>query len=73
MRNERGQVLDENGRPIPRLYEAGELGSFHSNLYQNGSFLTEAMFSGRWAGSNAAREKPWAETSTTSRPFAPAV
>ena len=73
MRNERGQVLDENERPIPRLYEAGELGSFHSNLYQNGSFLTEAMFSGRSAGSNAAREKPWAETSTASRPFAPAV
>lgn len=60
MRNEKGQVLDENERPIPRLYEAGELGSFHSNLYQNGSFLTEAMLSGRWAGSNSICEEPWA-------------
>jgi predicted oxidoreductase len=52
-------VLDVEEQPIPRLYEAGELGSFHANLYQNGSFLTEAMFSGRWAGANAAREVAW--------------
>lgn len=59
LRNEKGQVLDTDERAIPRLYEAGELGSFHANLYQNGSFLTEAMFSGRWAGASAAREKAW--------------
>lgn len=53
MRDEQSRVLGHDDQPIPRLYEAGELGSFHSNLYQNGSFLTEAMFSGRWAGSSA--------------------
>jgi predicted oxidoreductase len=58
-RDERGCVLDHAGNPIPRLYEAGELGSFHANLYQKGSFLTEAMLSGRWAGANAARERAW--------------
>ena len=60
-RDERGRVLDHAGAPIPRLYEAGELGSFHSNLYQNGSFLTEAMLSGRWAGASAVAERAWEE------------
>lgn len=59
MRDEHGRVLDHDERPIPRLHEAGELGSFHSNLYQNGSFLTEAMFSGRWAGRAAVSHAPW--------------
>jgi hypothetical protein len=54
-RNIESEVLDHGGRPIPRLYEAGELGSMFSNLYQNGSYLTEAMISGRAAGSNAVR------------------
>lgn len=60
-RDEHSRVLDHEGRPIPRLYEAGELGSFHSNLYQNGSFLTEAMFSGRWAGRHAVGQVPAAQ------------
>jgi hypothetical protein len=30
-----------------------------SNLYQNGSYLTEAMISGRAAGKNAAKQKSW--------------
>lgn len=73
MRNEKGQVLDENDVPVARLYETGELGSFHSNLYQNGSFLTEAMFSGRWAGANAVREEPWSEKHRVASPVASAV
>jgi hypothetical protein len=52
-RNIESEVLDHGGKPIPRLYEAGELGSMFSNLYQNGSYLTEAMISGRAAGRNA--------------------
>lgn len=52
-RNIESEVLDHHGQPIPRLYEAGELGSMFSNLYQNGSYLTEAMISGRAAGRNA--------------------
>ncbi len=57
-RNIESEVLDPAGRPIPRLYEAGELGSMFSNLYQNGSYLTEAMISGRAAGGNAVRLAP---------------
>jgi hypothetical protein len=58
-RNIESEVLDHAGRPIPRLYEAGELGSMFSNLYQNGSYLTEAMISGRAAGANAVRLASW--------------
>ena len=45
-----GEVLDYKGIPIPGLYEAGELGSMFSGLYQNGSFLSECIISGRTAG-----------------------
>ena len=50
-------MLGHDGRPIPRLYEAGELGSTLANLYQNGSYLTEAIAFGRIAGRNAAQEE----------------
>jgi predicted oxidoreductase len=36
-RNIESQVLDHAGNVIPGLYEAGELGSMMSDLYQNGS------------------------------------
>jgi succinate dehydrogenase/fumarate reductase flavoprotein subunit len=52
-RNPKSEVLDRSGKPIPGLYEAGQLGSMISFLYQNGTFLTEAMISGRAAGRNA--------------------
>ena len=48
-RNTNSQVLDWNNEVIPGLYEAGELGSYVSNLYQNGVFLSEAIASGRAA------------------------
>ncbi len=48
-----GEVLDVAGTPIPGLYEAGQLGSMVADLYQNGTYLTEAMISGRSAGRNA--------------------
>jgi len=54
-RNQYSQVLDQALRPIPGLYEAGELGSMISDLYQNGSYLTEAMISGRAAARHALR------------------
>lgn len=53
-RDSESRVLDHEDTPIPGLYEAGELGSIISNLYQNGSYLTEAIISGRIAGANAA-------------------
>lgn len=52
-RDTAGRVLDWNDNPIPGLYEAGELGSYVSNLYQNGVFLSEAMLSGRTAAQTA--------------------
>lgn len=58
-RDERAQVLDHCGNPIRRLYEAGELGSILSNLYQNGCFLTECMVFGRIAGKEAPLQIPW--------------
>ncbi|MEG0935790.1 MAG: FAD-binding protein, partial [Clostridia bacterium] len=48
-RDTAGRVLDWDGNAIPNLYEAGELGSYIANLYQNGCFLSEAMLSGRAA------------------------
>lgn len=58
-RNSRSEVLGHNGEPIPRLYEAGELGSMFSDLYQNGAYLTEAMISGRAAGREIAALPAW--------------
>ncbi|MGA2160414.1 MAG: FAD-binding protein [Dehalococcoidia bacterium] len=56
--NKYGQVLDPDGEPIPRLYAAGELGSFFGFLYQTGSNYPEAWVFGRIAGRRAAAEKP---------------
>lgn len=57
--NARQQILDVNFRPIPRLYAAGELGSFFSHLYQGGGNLGECISSGQFAGQNSALEMPW--------------
>ncbi len=53
------QVLDFNGRPIPRLYAAGELGSFFGFLYQGGTNYPEAWAFGQIAGRRAAAAAPW--------------
>lgn len=58
-RDERARVVGQSGVPIPRLYEAGELGSTMANLYQNGSLLTEAIAFGRIAGRNVVAQRPW--------------
>ncbi|MFC2008284.1 FAD-binding protein [Chloroflexota bacterium] len=55
----RQQILDAYLKPIPKLYAAGELGSFFSHLYQGGGNLGECISSGRVAGRNAAQETPW--------------
>lgn len=52
-RNIKAQVLKWDGQIIPGLYEAGELGSYVSNLYQNGVFLAEAIATGRAAADTA--------------------
>lgn len=53
-----GHVFSHNGDTIPRLFEAGELGSMFSDLYQNGSYLTEAMITGRGAARAALALEP---------------
>jgi succinate dehydrogenase/fumarate reductase flavoprotein subunit len=57
-RNADTQVLAHDGRPIPRLYEAGQLGCTFANLYQNGASLAECIVFGRIAGTKAARAGP---------------
>jgi succinate dehydrogenase/fumarate reductase flavoprotein subunit len=58
-RDERARVIDTQGKPIPRLYSAGELGSLWGHLYCGGGNVGEALAVGRIAGANAAAEKPW--------------
>jgi hypothetical protein len=57
-RNSRGQILDVWGKPIKRLYSAGELGSIWGFLYQSGGNLGECLGLGRMAGTYAAAESP---------------
>jgi succinate dehydrogenase/fumarate reductase flavoprotein subunit len=52
-RDTSARVLRWDGTPIEGLYEAGELGSFVANLYQNGMFLAECIASGRAAADHA--------------------
>lgn len=54
--NAKRQVLDWKGRPIPRLYSAGEISSAFKFVYQGGGNLTECIVFGRIAGRNAAHE-----------------
>jgi len=57
VRNAKAMVMGVDGRPIPRLYSAGELGSIYSHRYQAGGNLGECFAFGRIAGANAAREQ----------------
>ncbi|MBP1723746.1 MAG: fumarate reductase/succinate dehydrogenase flavoprotein domain protein, partial [Deltaproteobacteria bacterium] len=59
-RDKESRLLDPDGKPIPRLYAAGELGSIWGFLYQGACNIGEALVFGRIAGKNAAAEKPWA-------------
>lgn len=59
-RNEKAQVIGLDGKPIPRLYSAGELGSIYAYNYNAGGNVGECFAFGRVAGRNAAQEKPLA-------------
>lgn len=56
--NAKRQVLDAWGKVIPRLYTAGELGSFFGYIYELSGNIGECFSSGRIAGTAAAKEKP---------------
>jgi succinate dehydrogenase/fumarate reductase flavoprotein subunit len=59
-KNGKAQILDTNGNPIPRLYEAGVLGHTAGFSYAVfGQNWAEIMAFGRISGRNAAAETPW--------------
>jgi predicted oxidoreductase len=60
-RNEKGQVIGYDGNPIPRLYEAGVLGSIWGDHYGpfGANIGISVLAGGRIAGMNAAAEQPW--------------
>ncbi|MGV8083033.1 MAG: FAD-dependent oxidoreductase [Coriobacteriia bacterium] len=58
-RDEKARVLRVDGKPIPRLYSAGEFGSFWPHYYQGGGNISECMATGRIAATNAAHEAAW--------------
>ena len=58
--NAKREALDWMGKPIPRLYTAGEISSALKFVYQGGGNLTECIVFGRIAGKNAAAVTPWA-------------
>ena len=53
------RVLNPFGEPVPRLFEAGELGSIWGHLYLSGGNLSECFITGRIAGREAAKLPPW--------------
>ncbi len=57
-RDKEARVLDPDGKPIPRLYAAGEFGSLWGYVYPGGVNITECIVFGRIAGKNATAEKP---------------
>ncbi len=57
-RDAEARVLDTKGKPIARLFSAGELGSLWGHLYCGGGNVGEAIAVGRIAGENAAAERP---------------
>ena len=47
--NEKAQILDVDGEPIPNLYSSGEFGSIWAAKYQGSGNITECMVFGRIA------------------------
>ena len=60
-RNAKAQIVSAMGKPIPRLYSAGELGSIWGTIYQGSSNIAECLVYGRIAGREAAGLTPWKE------------
>ncbi len=56
----RQRVVNAHGEPIPRLYEAGELGCIWGFLYLGAGNLAECFVTGQIAGGEAAAQRPWA-------------
>ena len=57
--NKDTQVIDIWGKPIPRLYAAGEVtGGIHGSNRLGSNAIPDCVVFGRIAGTNAAKEKP---------------
>ena len=59
-RNSKCQVVDPYDQPIPRLYSAGELGSFWGWMYNGGGNNAECLCTGQIAARNVVAMKPLA-------------
>jgi predicted oxidoreductase len=57
--NAKQQIVDIAGRPIERLYAAGELGSSFGHLYLSGGNIAECIVTGWVAGREAAGLPAW--------------
>lgn len=55
----RQRIIGINGKPISRLYAAGELGSSFGHLYLSGGNLAECFVTGWVAGRETAGSVPW--------------
>jgi len=60
-RDARARVLDVWGKPIRRLYSAGELGSLWNRVYLGSNNVKECLAFGRIAARNIVAEPPWDE------------
>lgn len=56
-RNENCEVIDLNGKVVPHLYEAGELGDIFATKYIGANSIADLLISGKIAGENAAKPK----------------
>ncbi|MFB3778234.1 MAG: FAD-dependent oxidoreductase [Bryobacteraceae bacterium] len=59
-RNAKCQIVDPFDQPIPRLYSAGEMGSFWGWMYNGGGNNAECLCTGQIAARNAVALKPLA-------------
>jgi succinate dehydrogenase/fumarate reductase flavoprotein subunit len=63
-KNGKGQVLDTQGQPIPRLYVNGENGSCYGGFYpKGGGNICEMTIFGRVVGKQVMTEVPWDQAS----------
>lgn len=58
-RNEKAQILKNDGTPIPRLYSSGEFGSIWAWYYQGAGNVSECLAFGRIAGEQVAALDGW--------------
>ncbi|MEG1425195.1 MAG: FAD-dependent oxidoreductase [Raoultibacter sp.] len=54
-----GEVVSAKGKPIPRLFAAGELGAIYPYNYNGGGNVSEALSSGRLAARQIATLSAW--------------